>query len=208
MHERIAGAGYRCHRGELGFGSQPSPAGHHREQHVPDPPGEHQPVVISGSGNKRLDRRVGAKHGQPVQQLRELKDHRVLLCPAGKGSERLAGQPGQRHVAPAERGVNVAGGHRNRDRKASSAQCVQQRHGGGQPAPGFLIAGEPARRLADQHHIVELAGHQPCGVFPTSSQANNPPKYLASRPSIPARVATGAQAAPPTPSARTLRGAP
>jgi Transposase len=174
VHQRVAGAGHCGHRGELGPGSQPPVAGHHRKQHPPHPPGERQPAVACGPGKQRRDRRVTAKHGQPVQQLRQLAGHRVLPGPAGEGSERPAGQPGQRDVAPAERGAKVAGGHRSRDRQASPAQCFQQRHRGGQTAPRFLVAGEPVGHLAGQHHIVELASHQPRAVIPASSQAHDP----------------------------------
>ena len=173
MHERIAGAGHRRYCGKLGLGPQPSSAGHHREQDVPDPAGERKPVILADAGNQLPDRRVAAKQGQPVQQLGELADHRVLGPRAVRDSERIAGQPGQRNVAPAERGVDVAGRHRHRDGNAGPAQRFQQRHGASQPAPGLLVAGEPVRRLAGQDDVMELSGHQPCAVSPVSGQPND-----------------------------------
>jgi hypothetical protein len=128
---------------------------------VPDLAGKGRPVIRADPGHQGLDGLIGAELRKPVQQPHQLVDHRLLRPPAADPSERLPRQPGQRHAAAAERASDVAGAQRNRYCQASPAKRSQQRHRGGQPAPGFLVAGQPVGHLIDEDHVVELASYQP-----------------------------------------------
>ena len=98
-----------------------------------------------------------------------------LTCP-----ERATRQPGQRHMAFAERAIEVTGGQRDRDsgRQPGLAQYGQEGDRSGKPAPGFLVTGEPVGHIARQDDVVELPGRQPGVPAASKTQDRQVPGQL------------------------------